>query len=235
MILYNVHHFCPFPSWKKENWVSFLKDIFASAEPSFRAAAAAGPRLMLNDMKTAFDPSTDELKRKCCFSWNFVSIWVHDICLRAARVWEKKADLRTRFREHIPLHAFVCVCSCLFGWRCDLWLFNREKGELEEGAERGMERQIEGLMNRLVRKKLSRQRRRGMGSLCLSSPVASSPRTHAQHAHTQSPISSSAAAAALPLPTSAQSTFLFFLFPTLLCNPASFPVNSNSDCSCPHS
>lgn len=48
----------------------------------------------------------------------------------------------------------VCVCSCLFGWRCDLWLFNREGAKLEGRREGGgMERQIEALMNRLLWKK----------------------------------------------------------------------------------
>lgn len=71
----------------------------------------------------------------------------------------------------------VCVCFRLFGWSHDLWLFDREERELGGGEERGMERRVEGLMNRVVWKKVSLQKKRGMRSLSLSSPVASNPHT----------------------------------------------------------
>lgn len=46
-----------------------------------------------------------------------------------------------------------------------------------------MERRIEGLMNRVLWKKVSWQKRRGMRSLSLSSPVASSPHKHTHIPH----------------------------------------------------
>lgn len=89
-----------------------------------------------------------------------------------------------------------------------------------------MERQIEGLMNRVVWKKVSQQKRRGMRSLSLSSPVASSPRAYT-HKHTHNPhFISDGNNAATPCVSAIHLSFRFFLSPTLLCPNTTFSVCS---------
>ncbi len=65
-------------------------------------------------------------------SKSMTSVSMHCVCVCVC-VWQ--AGSHTHFTDtyrFLPL----CVCSCLFGWRCDLWLFDGEERELEERGER---------------------------------------------------------------------------------------------------